>query len=326
MAAATVDSGNIVRLVDIRKTYVTGDLQVPVLKGIDATVARGEFVGFIGTSGSGKSTLLNILGMLDVPTGGNYFLEEVEVGRLTDVEQATIRNRKIGFIFQSFNLFPHLSVEENIEVPMLYARVPGRIRRKRALELAGQVGLGHRLGHRPTQLSGGECQRIAIARALSNSPAFILADEPTGNLDEKTSDEIMKLFHELNREQGVTMILTTHDMADIESLCSRVMLIGGGKKLLDGDISLLRKGREKRKLVCTLDRPPLQVELAEPGLEISLKQNRLEVQFSPENTPAARLIGEISEKYGILDMTLERTPIDRVVADMYAELAGGREA
>ena len=213
MAAATVDSGNIVRLVDIRKTYVTGDLQVPVLKGIDATVARGEFVGFIGTSGSGKSTLLNILGMLDVPTGGNYFLEEVEVGRLTDVEQATIRNRKIGFIFQSFNLFPHLSVEENIEVPMLYARVPGRIRRKRALELAGQVGLGHRLGHRPTQLSGGECQRIAIARALSNSPAFILADEPTGNLDEKTSDEIMKLFHELNREQGVTIVMVTHNPA-----------------------------------------------------------------------------------------------------------------
>ena len=127
------------------------------------------------------------------------------------MEQATIRNRKIGFIFQSFNLFPHLSVEENVEVPMVYGRVPGRIRRKRALELAQRVGLGHRLGHRPTQLSGGECQRIAIARALSNNPAFILADEPTGNLDEKTSDEIMKLFHQLNREQGVTIVMVTHD-------------------------------------------------------------------------------------------------------------------
>ncbi len=206
-------SDDIVRLVDIRKTYFSGDLQVPVLKGIDATVRRGEFVGFIGTSGSGKSTLLNILGMLDVPTGGEYFLEETEVGGFTDVEQATIRNRKIGFIFQSFNLFSQLSVEENIEVPMLYGRVPGRIRRKRALELAERVQLGHRLGHRPTQLSGGECQRIAIARALSNNPAFILADEPTGNLDEKTSAEIMKLFHELNEQQGVTIVMVTHNPA-----------------------------------------------------------------------------------------------------------------
>ena len=204
-------SSDIVRLVDIRKTYITGELQVPVLKGINATVCRGEFVGFIGTSGSGKSTLLNILGMLDVPTGGQYYLEDIEVSQFSDVEQATIRNLKIGFIFQSFNLFPHLTVEQNIEVPMLYARVPGRIRSKRALDLAKRVGRGHRLGHRPTQLSGGECQRIAIARALSNNPAFILADEPTGNLDEKTSNEIMKLFHELNRGQGVTIVMVTHN-------------------------------------------------------------------------------------------------------------------
>jgi len=147
-AAGAARPEDIVRLIDIRKTYFTGDLQVPVLKGINATVKRGEFVGFIGTSGSGKSTLLNILGMLDVPTGGEYFLEDIEVGQLSDVEQATIRNRKIGFIFQSFNLFPHLSVEENVEVPMVYGRVPGRIRRKRALELAQRVGLGHRLGPR----------------------------------------------------------------------------------------------------------------------------------------------------------------------------------
>ena len=214
MATETAANGDdIVRLIDIRKTYITGELQVPVLKGIHATVRRGEFVGFIGTSGSGKSTLLNILGMLDVPTSGQYFLEDTEVSKLTDVDQATIRNRKIGFIFQSFNLFPHLSVEENIEVPMVYGRIPGRIRRKRALELAKRVGLGHRLGHRPTQLSGGECQRIAIARALSNNPAFILADEPTGNLDEKTSNEIMNLFHELNRGQGVTIVMVTHNPA-----------------------------------------------------------------------------------------------------------------
>ena len=211
MTAMAGGGDEIVRLIDIRKTYVTGELQVPVLKGINATVTRGEFVGFIGTSGSGKSTLLNILGMLDVPTSGQYYLEETEVSRLSDVEQAAIRNRKIGFIFQSFNLFSHPTIEQNIEVPMVYARIPGRIRRARALELAKRVGLGHRLGHRPTQLSGGECQRIAIARALSNQPSLILADEPTGNLDEKTSDEIMKLFHELNRGQGVTIVMVTHN-------------------------------------------------------------------------------------------------------------------
>ena len=151
--------------------------------------------------------------MLDVPTEGKYFLEGMDVSSLDDVEQSTIRNRKIGFIFQSFNLFPHLTIEENIEVPMIYARVPGRGRRTRALELAREVGLGHRLGHRPTQLSGGECQRVAIARALGNRPAFLLADEPTGNLDEKTSDEIMELFHRLNREQGATIVMVTHNPA-----------------------------------------------------------------------------------------------------------------
>ena len=139
-------------------------------------------------------------------------MEDLAVETLTYSELATIRNRKIGFIFQSFNLFPALTVEQNIEVPMLYARVPHRKRAKIALELAKRVGLGHRLGHKPTQLSGGECQRIAIARSLGNNPAFILADEPTGNLDERTSDEIMDLFHELNRQQGVTIVMVTHNM------------------------------------------------------------------------------------------------------------------
>ena len=203
---------NIVDLRNITKTYVNGELKVPVLKGIDAVVERGKFVGFIGTSGSGKSTLLNILGLLDNPTGGQYLLEGIPVESLTDYELAEIRNKKIGFIFQSFNLFPYLTVEQNIEVPMLYGRVPRKIRQARALELAKRVKLGHRLGHKPTQLSGGECQRIAIARALSNNPAFILADEPTGNLDEKTSDEIMELFHELHRS-GVTIVMVTHNPA-----------------------------------------------------------------------------------------------------------------
>ncbi len=201
----------VLQLKDIYKTYNTGELAVPVLKGVSFDVHRGQFVGIVGTSGSGKSTMLNILGMLDVPTSGSYLLEDINVATLSDSEQATIRNRKIGFIFQSFNLFPYLTIEQNIEVPMIYNRVPRRIRRARALELAKKVGLGHRLGHRPTQLSGGECQRVAVARSLTNEPAFLLADEPTGNLDEKTGNEIMALFHRLNEEQNVTIVMVTHN-------------------------------------------------------------------------------------------------------------------
>ncbi len=200
----------IVRLIDLYKTYRSGPLAVPVLKGVNLEVLRGEFVGILGSSGSGKSTMLNILGMLDVPTSGSYLLENLEVAQMTDREQASIRNEKIGFIFQSFNLFPYLTVEQNIEVPLLYARCPGKERRERAIELAGRVGLGHRLGHRPNQLSGGECQRVAIARALSTRPAFLLADEPTGNLDERTGEEIMKLFFELH-DQNVTIVMVTHN-------------------------------------------------------------------------------------------------------------------
>ena len=201
----------IVSLRDLKKTYYTGTLEVPVLKGINAEVNRGDFVGFIGTSGSGKSTLLNILGMLDTPTSGTYLLENIDVSYLNDAEQATIRNKKIGFIFQSFNLFPHLTVEQNIEVPMLYARIPRKIRCARALELARRVGLGHRLGHRPTQLSGGECQRVAVARAIIGKPAVLFADEPTGNLDKNSSEELIRLLTLANREFGQTIVMVTHD-------------------------------------------------------------------------------------------------------------------
>ncbi len=201
----------VLQLRDIHKTYNTGELAVHVLKGISFDVTRGQFVGIVGTSGSGKSTMLNILGMLDVPTSGNYLLENIDVASISDSSQASIRNRKIGFIFQSFNLFPYLTIEQNIEVPMIYNRVARKIRRERSLELARMVGLGHRLGHRPTQLSGGECQRVAVARSLTNNPAFLLADEPTGNLDEKTGNEIMGLFHKLNEEQNVTIVMVTHN-------------------------------------------------------------------------------------------------------------------
>jgi len=219
---------DIVRLENVIKTYRLGSIDVPVLKGVDAVIKQGEFVGIMGASGSGKSTLLNILGLLDVPSDGKYFLDGVEVGNLSDDKLAEQRNASIGFIFQSFNLFPHLSVEQNIEVPMVYGQMPKKERRERARELASKVGLGNRLKHRPTELSGGECQRIAIARALGNSPSFLLADEPTGNLDEQTSSEIIKNFHELHNDQNVTIVMVTHDIG-LEAHFDRVIYLRDGK-------------------------------------------------------------------------------------------------
>jgi putative ABC transport system ATP-binding protein len=221
-------SKEIIRLEKLEKTYYLESIEVPVLKGIDLSILEGEFIGIMGVSGSGKSTMLNILGLLDVPTGGKYFLDGSEVKNFSDNHLAVLRNDKIGFIFQSFNLSPHLTVEQNIEMPMVYAEMPRRIRRKRARELAERVGLGHRLTHRPRELSGGECQRIAIARALGNSPAYLLADEPTGNLDEKTSDEIMALFRELHEEHNTTIVMVTHN-PELEPIFDRVIHLRDGR-------------------------------------------------------------------------------------------------
>ncbi|MDA3924483.1 MAG: ABC transporter ATP-binding protein [Kiritimatiellae bacterium] len=218
----------IIRLDQLEKTYYLGSLEVPVLKGIDMSIRQGEFIGIMGVSGSGKSTMLNILGLLDVPTGGHYFLDGEEVKNFSDNHLADLRNEKIGFIFQSFNLSPHLTVAQNIEMPMVYAEMPRKIRRARAIELAEQVNLGHRLRHRPAELSGGECQRIAIARALGNRPSYLLADEPTGNLDEKTSDEIMELFKELHREHNTTIVMVTHN-PELEPLFDRVVHLRDGR-------------------------------------------------------------------------------------------------
>lgn len=215
-------------LKDIRKTYYTGTVDVPVLKGVNFEVRRGEFIGIMGSSGSGKSTLLNILGLLDKPTAGIYRLDGQPVETLSDRELTTIRNIKIGFVFQAFNLFPHLTVQENIEVPMMYAGVDARIRHRVSAEMAEKVKLAHRLDHRPTQLSGGECQRVAVARSLVNNPTFILADEPTGNLDEKTGNEIMGLFHELHRA-GTTIVMVTHN-PQYEPEYDRVIYLRNGRK------------------------------------------------------------------------------------------------
>ena len=209
----------------ITKTYRMGKVEVPALQGIDLHVAAGDFVAVMGASGSGKSTLMNIIGCLDVPTSGRYLLDGTDVARLDDDRLAQIRNRKIGFVFQSFNLIPRTSALHNVEMPLIYAGQPGRS--SRAREALTAVGLGDRVDHQPTELSGGQQQRAAIARALVTNPAILLADEPTGNLDSASSVEIMKLLANLNQEQGRTIVLITHE-SDIARFAGRVVELRDG--------------------------------------------------------------------------------------------------
>ncbi|HPF84761.1 putative ABC transport system ATP-binding protein [Aminivibrio pyruvatiphilus] len=216
---------------DIVKIYRTGDVELRALDGVTFTVDRGEFVSIMGHSGSGKSTMMNILGCLDVPDEGSYSLDGSEVGSLPKDALAGIRNRKIGFVFQGFNLLPRATALENVELPLIYAGVPGKTRKDRGKAALERVGLAERMTHRPSQMSGGQQQRVAIARALVGETPLILADEPTGNLDTKTSEEIMNLFVELNRE-GKTIILVTHE-PDIAEYSSRTLMFRDGK--LTGD-------------------------------------------------------------------------------------------
>lgn len=202
---------DLIRVENVHKIYRMGDVEVPALRGVNAIIERGEFVAIMGASGSGKSTFMNLLGCLDRPTSGKYFLEGEEVGALSRNEWAHIRNQRIGFVFQGFNLLVRTSAVENVELPMMYNGNAGKSRRERALEVLALVGLGNRVDHLPNQLSGGQQQRVAIARALVNRPSLVLADEPTGNLDSATSSEIMALFQRLNAEQGITIILVTHE-------------------------------------------------------------------------------------------------------------------
>lgn len=211
---------------DLWKIYDTGAVQVPALKGINLTIAEGEYVAVMGPSGSGKSTLMNILGCLDRPTRGHYELDGEPVSSMDDAALAWIRNQKIGFVFQSFNLLPRISALRNVELPMIYGRVPLKERNERSMEAMRRVGLEDRIHHKSNELSGGQRQRVAIARALVNRPAIILADEPTGNLDSVTSQEIMGLFGQLNQE-GSTIILVTHE-ADIAAHARRVVVFKDG--------------------------------------------------------------------------------------------------
>ncbi len=216
---------DIIRLENVTKTYVLGHLEIPVLKGISLSIESGTHLSLMGPSGSGKTTMLNILGCLDRPTTGKYFIEEHEVSALNDEELSEIRSRKIGFIFQSYNLIQHLTVIENIGLPLFYQGIDEHIITGRAMAMAEVVGLKDRARHKPSELSGGQQQRVAIARALINNPTFILADEPTGNLDTKTGKEIMELLKKLNQEEGTTLFVITHDskIAEYGNMVVRIL-------------------------------------------------------------------------------------------------------
>jgi putative ABC transport system ATP-binding protein len=247
----------VIQLDHIHKTYTMGDVDVLALRGVSLTIREGEFVAIMGASGSGKSTMMNIIGCLDRPTRGTYILDGQDVSELSKDERADIRCQKIGFIFQGFNLLSRTSALENVELPMLYAGVPTAQRDERAMEALAAVGLAGREQNHPNQLSGGQQQRVAVARSLVNNPALILADEPTGNLDSRTSIEVMEIFQKLNRERGITLVLVTHE-PDIAQYAQRVVVFKDGRIKKDYQIEEQRDAAEElRKL------PPIELDVDE---------------------------------------------------------------
>jgi putative ABC transport system ATP-binding protein len=248
----------VIEVKDLVKDYKLGEAPVHVLKNISIEIARGDFVAIMGPSGSGKSTLMNILGCLDKPTSGTYMLDGISVGELSRDELAEIRNKKIGFVFQQFNLLARTSALENVELPLMYTKVGAAERRARAAKALLSVGLADRAGHQPSQLSGGQQQRVAIARALVNDPRIILADEPTGAVDSRTSIEILAIFQRLNREQGITMIVVTHDPG-VATYANRNI------HFLDGKIRLDEVVAHPREAVHDLESLPV-----EQGAELTL--------------------------------------------------------
>ncbi len=240
----------VVQLQQIRKVYKSGEVEVHAVRGVSLDIHSGEFVAIMGASGSGKSTLMNLLGCLDRPTSGEYLLDGIDVSRLSRNQLADIRNRKLGFVFQGFNLLSRTTALENVELPMLYAepRVSSGEMRKRAMEALEIVGLAGRADHYPSQLSGGQQQRVAIARALVNRPQVLLADEPTGNLDSKTSVEVMGVFQRLN-DSGITIVMVTHEL-DIAHYCKRNLIVRDGRVVSDVQVSpRLDAAEEMRKLL-----------------------------------------------------------------------------
>jgi putative ABC transport system ATP-binding protein len=239
-----VDNNVVIDARELTKVYQMGDVEVRALRGTSLQVRRGELVAIMGPSGSGKSTLMNILGCLDQPTSGEYFLEGVEIDQLDDNQLAEIRSRRIGFVFQTFNLLPRTTALSNVELPLVYSGAGGRRRRERAIAALEAVGLGDRLHHRPNELSGGQQQRVAIARALINEPSIILADEPTGNLDSKSGAEIMAIFQRLNVEDGITIIFVTHE-PEIAQHTRRIVRIADGRIVDDRPVRETRQAGEQ---------------------------------------------------------------------------------
>jgi putative ABC transport system ATP-binding protein len=228
MAVAGPSEPPLIRVTDVAKVYDVGSVRVEALRGVSLAIRRGEYVALVGPSGSGKSTLMNTLGCLDRPTSGSYRLDDREVTTLSKDERAAVRNRHLGFVFQNFNLLARTTALENVELPMIYARgVPARERRSRARAALESVGLGDRLDHHPAQLSGGQQQRVAIARALVNGPSILMGDEPTGNLDSRTGQDVIDLFRRLNRDQGLTVIIVTHDHG-VAAAADRIITLRDG--------------------------------------------------------------------------------------------------
>jgi putative ABC transport system ATP-binding protein len=258
----------VIRLENVYKTYDLGEIQVHALRGVSLEIHEGEFVAVMGPSGSGKSTIMNILGCLDRPTKGRYFLDGVDVSGMSKSDLAHIRNRKLGFVFQQFNLLARTSAVENVELPTVYAGISPAERTKRAMESLTRVGLADRAGHHPSQLSGGQQQRVAIARGLVNRPSILLADEPTGNLDSRTSVEIMDILQTLNNEQGLTIVLVTHE-PDIAQYAKRTLEFRDGRLRRD---NLVRDRAIAREVLQTL---PTAEEQAAEDAEDNARQEKI---------------------------------------------------
>jgi len=252
LGAQAPEARPVIQLDHIHKTYTMGDVEVHALRGVSLTITEGEFVAIMGASGSGKSTTMNILGCLDRPTRGTYILDGEDVSQMSKDERADIRCQKIGFVFQGFNLLSRTSALENVELPMLYLGVDAATRHARALEALAAVGLAGREQNHPNQLSGGQQQRVAVARSLVNHPALILADEPTGNLDSRTSVEVMEIFQRLNRERGITLVLVTHE-PDIAQYADRIVVFKDGKIKSDQRVENPRDAAEELKHLPVID-------------------------------------------------------------------------